>query len=199
MKPLQTRPSAHPDGTGRPSKLTEAVHKAIVEGLRRGNYLTTVAASQGLNPQSVRLWIRRGSDPNYAPKGAEFDEDGFSTDFYGRFARDVAIAQAYAEMAAVGALQDHFERDWRAAAEYLQRKFPDRWNPKMVMELSGKDGGAIEVTESKKAFMSKIDVLNVERDDEIEDAEIIEEEQRELEAGEDSTSEEHEQLELFPA
>lgn len=194
MKPLDTRPSTGPHPQGRPSKLTPAMHTKICDMLRKGNYVTTVASACGLHPQTIHTWRRRGSDPNYAPEGVEFDEDGFTLDFYGDFARDTTIAMAQAEVEAVGSLKDHFDRDWRAAAEFLQRKFPERWNPKVVMELSGKDGGPIEVSESKEAFLSKIDVMEVERTGDIEDAEVIED--KELEAGEEDTEQDWEQLSL---
>jgi hypothetical protein len=34
--------------------------------------------------------------------------------------------------------------DWRAAKEYLARRFGERWGDKQRVEMTGKDGGPVE-------------------------------------------------------
>ena len=152
-----SKPSAR--AGGRKSRLTEEVHEAIIEGIKSGNYIATVMKSVGIPYQNYWLWKRLGSpEPVYDEQGNQIGEE-FPDNFYGDFVRDLQEAEAIAEIRAVKSLQNHFDKDWRAAEAYLSRKHPERWNPKTVVEMSGKDGGPIEVSSSKDSLYERLDQI----------------------------------------
>lgn len=172
----------NPNHKGRKSSLTPEVHEAIIEGIKAGNYVSTVMAALGIPYHNFYQWKWKGQpQPVYDDDGNHVGDE-YPDNFYGDFARDLAEAEAFAEMKAVKALQSHFDKDWRAAAEYLSRKFPQKWNPKQVVEHSGKDGGPIQVEENKRETLyAQLDQIS---GSEIEDAEVIEPEA--LEPGDES-------------
>lgn len=68
----------------RPTKLTPAVHQAVVEALRKGLPLDTVADKIGIEQATMRDWIARGKGTSRRPPSEEFVA----------FAEDVARARA---------------------------------------------------------------------------------------------------------
>ena len=165
-----TRPKGNRlDNHGKYSKLTPQVHEAFVKSLRKGNYITTTCRALGIGHRTFYSWMEKGApQPVYDDEGNVIGEE-YPDNFYGEFVRDVHAADAEAETSAVDALTSHFDADWRAAADFLQRRFPDRWNPKFVVEHQGKDGGPIQVEEKKKELYAQLDVIDVESE-ELEDS-----------------------------
>ena len=180
-KNLEVR-NLSPDGGGRASTLTPEVHEAVIEGVRNGNYITTVMRAVGLPEENFYHWRRQGiPQPIYDDDGNEIGHD-YPDNFYGDFMRDFDEALAYSEIRAVKALQSHFDKDWRAAAEYLSRKFPERWNPKTVVEHQGKDGGPIQTQDRREVLYAQLDMIA--EDSEAEVVEIEGQETKTLEQGE---------------
>ena len=60
----------------RPTKLTPAVHDAIVASVRNGAHIETAAEAAGLNASTVWAWIRRADDDplDVEPAFLEFSE-----------------------------------------------------------------------------------------------------------------------------
>lgn len=176
-RPVERKPPKHPvsggDGNGgyppnggKGSKLTPEVHEAIVEALAQGNYITTVMDALGIHNKRFYYWMDKGApEPIINEETQEVEGYEYPDDFYGDFARDVHAAQAKSEIEAVKALKSHFSTDWRAAEAFLSRKFPERWNPKHIIEHQGKDGGPIEVSEKREALFAQLDVIDVESAD----------------------------------
>lgn len=149
-------------GGGRSSTLTPAIHEAVIEGIKNGNYISTVMQSVGVPLQNFYHWKRQGSPKKiFDDEGNEVGEE-YPDNFYGDFMRDYDEALSYAEIRAVKALQSHFDKDWRAAAEFLARKFPERWNPKSVVEHQGKDGGPIMTEDRREVLYAKLDMISSE-------------------------------------
>lgn len=168
---------------GKGTFLTPEVHEAIVRGVRKGNYLTTVCKTVGLSYNTVNGWITKGKPEEIYNDEGEIIGTEYPNTIYGEFTRDLHAANAKAEVGAVEALTSHFADDWRAAAEFLSRKFPERWNPKIAVEHTGKDGGPIEIEEKRNNLFSRLDVLHIERNQDeaqelesgVVDAEIVSE------------------------
>ena len=53
--------------------------------------------------------------------------------------------------------EEYTERDWRAALEYLERSFPDRWRKPSRVEVSGRDGGPVEHTVAAEVRYTMVD------------------------------------------
>jgi hypothetical protein len=112
-EPTRNRPTR---GTGgRPSVLTPKVRAAIVEALRRGNYLETAAAIAGVSRSTAFAWVREGESEAGRPELKSFSEDV-------RRAQGEAEARLV-EVVDAAAMAD----DWRAAAWRLERSAPSRW------------------------------------------------------------------------
>lgn len=169
---------------GRSSTLTPAVHEAIIEGIRNGNYISTVMNAVGVPKENFYHWKRQGSpQPVFDDEGNQIGEE-YPDNFYGHFMRDYDEALAYSEIRAVKSLQSHFDKDWRAAAEYLSRKFPERWNPKTVVEHQGKDGGPIMTEDRREVLFAKLDMISEDSSVEVVGVEGNEPEQ--LDSGKES-------------
>lgn len=113
------------------TKFTEARRRAILDALRKGHTLTTAAAFAGITRQTLYNWLQRGEK---APEGN-----------YGKFAMEVAQASAEAADVAINSVTGAFPDDWRAAMEFLSRRFPDEWGKRERHEVSGPTGEPIRI------------------------------------------------------
>lgn len=114
---------------GRPTKLTPEVQDRIIQALKAGNYVETAAEYAGIGKTTFYRWMARGEQ---ASRG-----------IYREFRDAVMRARAEAEARNVAIIQKAAPDDWRAAAWWLERAFPDRWGPRQKLEHSGPEGGPI--------------------------------------------------------
>lgn len=113
------------------SKFTTQRRAAIIEAVAKGHSLTSAAAFGGISKQTLFSWLAK----------AEKQPDGQ----YEQFARDLALASAQAADIAVGAIKAAMPDDWRAAMEFLARRFPDDWSKAERHEVSGPKGEPIKI------------------------------------------------------
>jgi len=150
-----------PKSVGRPTKLTKAIQDELVKTLRSGNYLETAASFAGLSHSIIREWVRRGeresirltNDPEAKPIKSEIPFMEFS----------VAIkkAQAQSEVMDVMLIGNAARESWQAAAWRLERKFPDRWGRKDKHEVSGPNGGPVQVEEIREKLIQKFNSIDI--------------------------------------
>lgn len=114
---------------GRPSKLTPERLKRIVDAIRAGNYVETAAEYAGIGKTTFYRWMEQGEK---ASRG-----------IYRDFRDAVMRARAEAEARNIALIQKAAPDDWRAAAWWLERAFPDRWGSRQKLEHSGPDGAPI--------------------------------------------------------
>jgi hypothetical protein len=110
---------------GRPTKLTPKRANQLLWFIRHGRPLDTACALVGINRDTCYGWVRRGraaSDRRACGLPVEAAEDP-----YREFAEALAEARAAAESDAIDVILQATERDWRAAAWFLEHSFPDRW------------------------------------------------------------------------
>ena len=119
--------------TGRPTKLTPAVQERIVQAISAGNYQDVAARYAGINPATYYRWMA----------DAEADD---APDALREFRDAVESARAGAEVRAI-ALINRAAQDgtWQAAAWYLERSHPHRWGRFQRTEVSGPQGGPVEI------------------------------------------------------
>ena len=105
----------------RDPKFTPALAAKFVEIVRRGNFRETACAEVGIDPSTMRKWLRAAAngDKRYANWVLELDR-----------------AEAEAEDIMVVAIRKAAIQDWRAAAWYLERRGPKRWGFKAQVEVS---------------------------------------------------------------
>jgi transposase len=106
-------------------KLTEATKAAICRDLAAGLPRTCAAKRAGIARRTLNNWLRRGQSG--VPRDAEYVD----------FARAVAKAEQDAVARCVALIQTAAKDDWRAAAWYLEHKFPEDWwiNRKELTDL----------------------------------------------------------------
>jgi hypothetical protein len=99
----------------RPSLLTDELQDRLVAMLRAGNVIHVACAAVGIDQRSYQRWMQRGGT------GAKADAR------HREFRIQVERALAEAEARAVAQVARAAGEDWRAAAWWLERQFPDRW------------------------------------------------------------------------
>jgi hypothetical protein len=105
---------AHPSKRGRPSKLTPDVRKKILDATLTGASLTDVAAYAGISTKSLKRY--REQDPAFK---AEFEQ-----------------AEATAAVGFCLTIKRASDRgEWKAAAWWLERRRPEDWCLKLILEL----------------------------------------------------------------
>jgi hypothetical protein len=118
-------------GRGRPQKLTPERQARICQAIAAGNYYEAAAAYGGIDYSAFRLWMIRG----------EKEKSGKYFDFF----EAVRKAEADAEVSLVGQWKAKVPEDWRAARDFLARRFPKRWGPKEEHEHTGPNGSPLPV------------------------------------------------------
>ncbi len=114
----------------RPSKLTPDVQRRICEAIRAGNYYEASCAYAGVDYSTFRLWMVQGET---AKTGRFFE-----------LFESVLKAEADAEVSIVAQWKKQIPEDWRAARDFLARRYSARWGPTEKHELTGKDGAALQ-------------------------------------------------------
>jgi hypothetical protein len=97
----------------RPSKINRKAADRVLEAVRQGATREAAASAGPIARSTLYAWIREG---RLHPDSAA-----------GAFVEELERADAVAELAATKAWVAWFDRDWRACAEYLARRFPQRW------------------------------------------------------------------------
>jgi transposase len=101
---------------GRPTKLTPEVQERLCEAIAAGNYYEPACAYAGVAYSTFMHWKTQGETAKSGP--------------YRQFLEAVKEAEAKAEMRMVEQWRSQMPEDWRAARDFLARRFPGRWGPK---------------------------------------------------------------------
>ncbi len=124
---------------GRSTKLTGKIQEEILKAIRAGSFFEIACRWSGIHPATGWEWLARGEDKE--PKGRRKSKK------YAEFAEAVRKAEAELELALIMAWRKHLPDSAAAPAEFLKRRFPQRWGAPDRLELGGKDGKPIEVAE----------------------------------------------------
>jgi transposase len=140
----------------RPVKLTTHLKEQIALAIRTGNYIEVAAAFAGVSKDTLYRWLRQGQKARSGP--------------YREFSDAVERAMAESEIRDVAIIGKAAEESWQAAAWRLERKHPERWGrkDKVSAEISGRDGGPIEVVDARTALLEKLDAM-AKRKEEVEE------------------------------
>lgn len=165
---------------GRKLLLNEEMIAKIVEATQWGNYATTICDYVGISTVSLANWLRKGEELS-EKEGDELDADErlFVKLFY-----EMRKARGLSEMRAVEKIRKAGEQDWKAAAWFLERTATARWGKVDRHELTGAEGGAIEV--SAESVSRKLEALMARASSErqnVIDGEIVGEDDSEPEVG----------------
>ena len=107
---------------GRPSKLSPEIQERICSALRDGNYESAAAAAGGVGSSTFHRWLERGCAAKSGP--------------YREFWVAVTRARDAAELSLVSMWVAAMPSDWRAIAEFLARRYPERWGRRERAEVT---------------------------------------------------------------
>jgi hypothetical protein len=117
------------------TKLTPERQEIIVGALEAGNYDEVAAQAAGISKASFYNWLNRGQAElervEAAPNAKVRQGEQPLIDFFDVVTR--AKAQAEPEM--VARIRELGERDWRALAWMLERRFSGRWAKRQRLEV----------------------------------------------------------------
>jgi transposase len=139
---------------GRKTKLTPELLSKLENALAQGNYVETACAYVGISRAVYYHWVNEAQKPN-------------AKKIYLDFLDTVERAKAVAEMrnlqiiqaAAMGKPDDKEnpkDPDWKAAAWFLERGRQKSWGRHERVELSGTEGGPINVSVDTKQALLEI-------------------------------------------
>jgi len=133
---------------GRPTKLTPKVHKIIMEGLEVGMTYDGAATRAGITERTRQNWYNRGEDVYYRLEAAGDEEVDLSPDdtLYLRFFLGHNEAVAQGQFSHWVNLENHAPNRPDISQWILQNRHGIR-PPAQRHEITGADGGAIEVNE----------------------------------------------------
>jgi len=97
----------------KPKILDPTRRERLLAAIRAGNYLSTAAAYAGIGESTFHRYMEFGrTEPH-----------GHYHDLY----EDVQLAQLDCEAKSVIMWRSHFQTDYRAIRDFLERRFPRRW------------------------------------------------------------------------
>ena len=108
-----------------PSKLNEHLIDTFSQVIALGNYPTVACQVVRIHISTYRLWMRRGEDA--------VDDSSPYRQFYLRVKEAEAISEGYA----VEKWRKHMGTNYKAARDFLARRFSSRWGPtyKITIEV----------------------------------------------------------------
>jgi len=109
--------------------IDETKTEVLCRALIMGNTHTTACKLANINYDLFRRWMALGGHPLSATKKNDVVDPGLAEEPYATFARAVVEAKATAESRAVNQIIAAGDRDWKAAAWYLEKSNPDEWAP----------------------------------------------------------------------
>jgi hypothetical protein len=107
---------------GRKPKLTDEAAKAILDAISMGATHTTACRAARIGKSTFYSWLKKGED----------EASGLFRDFLDA----VRQVEAQRECEALAHISEAAHHDWRAAAWYLARRYPERWGNRR--RLAGK-------------------------------------------------------------
>ncbi len=122
---------------GRPTKITRPVAERIIVATRGGATREAAAAAGPVARSTLYAWLRRGRLHPDSPEGA--------------FVAQIDAADDEAERQCIELWRGHFERDWRAIAEFMARRWPKRWGRQTATDTCGPDGAGVVLTIEERA------------------------------------------------
>lgn len=131
---------------GRQTVFTPERAEKIVEALRLGVTQRTAITYGGIGESTFYRWLADAKKPDAPQELKEFWES-------------VKAARAEAEVRNVAIIQNAARKQWQAAAWFLERSFPSNWSRTDRHEITGRDGGAIELNVDTEELESKLQRL----------------------------------------
>jgi hypothetical protein len=144
----------------KPKRFTADVRAKILATVRIGNYRETACRRARISDRTLRDWVERGAkeldeiESLMGRKEAGEDVTIPELSEFAQFALDLEDAEAKCEQACVGVVLDGDTEDVRW---FMERRWPRRWGKLATrVELSGPDGGPIEVEDARRQLLERL-------------------------------------------
>ena len=126
-------PKKSPNGKGRPSKFSPEVISRLEKNIGEGLPYELACRLSGISYETYRCWMRDAMKEDADPDLINF-------------LHTIAQAESQAEVTLINKWLNKTKGDWRAAKEYLARRWPERWAERKQLEHIGPGGGPIQGT-----------------------------------------------------
>ena len=136
------------------TKFTEETKNVILGAVRAGNHFSTAAAIAGVSYACFHRWKKLGEIPE--------DEPGYRPEYHD-FYLALQKAEADCEQKQVKVWVTAAKEDWKAAAQFLANRYPERWSPHRKVEISGPGGAPIEFTIDLDTNVQDVDVETLQQ------------------------------------
>lgn len=113
----------------------------LIRALRAGNTKKDSCNLASISEQTFYRWLREGEDAPIESQAYQFCES-------------VKKSVSEARNRNVVIIQKHAANNWQAAAWYLERSDPEHWGKRDKVEMTGKDGEAMELSVISQKEMS---------------------------------------------
>lgn len=168
---------------GRPDKLEPHRAERIIELLRAGNFRETAARASGVHDATFHRWMERGEKAQ-----EDFDRQlrehpdreptiEASEQKYRDFRKACIEAETHAELDMVARFQLGAVKDWKAAENFLSRRYKDRWAKTTNIEVGGEVTHLHQLDSTRKVLAQRIEAIalegQAEDDDPTADAEAL--------------------------
>jgi hypothetical protein len=110
---------------GRKSKLTKELIQEAANIIKMGIYVETACDYLGIHRSTWYKWLSEGEKAKGGLKKEFFDT--------------IKKAEAEAQIRNIGIIQQAAKDNWQAAAWYLERRYPERWGRRKVIEVSDQE------------------------------------------------------------
>jgi hypothetical protein len=125
---------------GRTTELTPQVQSELLTMLTTGAYIEHACQAVGIHPATYYNWMNRGQTyKDTLESGEKLVKD--DKPFF-EFFEAITRARARTSTRVSGLVMKAAEKDWRAAAWWLEQSFPKEWGRKRL-EVTGEDGGPV--------------------------------------------------------
>jgi hypothetical protein len=124
----------------------ESVAGRFLAAMKVGNFQNRAAEWAGVSARTIQTWLRIGRD--------HIDDDAPVVDLatvdeefrpYVWLVLELRKAEAHSEVELVTLWRSAAKDDWRAARDLLGRRHPQRWKERVGSEVSGANGGPVQL------------------------------------------------------
>lgn len=133
---------------GRKLKLTPQLIKQCVDLIRAGNTLKASYCYLGIAERTFFRWLSEG----------EKADKGIKRQFW----QKVRGAEAEVDIRNIVIIQEAAQVDWRAAAWFLERRFPHKWGRKVSHNVTDIEDKPAEIEIMRQMLIEKVMALGQE-------------------------------------
>jgi hypothetical protein len=135
---------------------TEPLRRDVCAMLERGESITATCKFTGISIATFHNWRKRGEDlidrARLTTSGVPRPEQD-----YVRWALEVNRARAITESRLRALAEEGAKKDGRVALMMLERMFPASWSERSRLEVTGAEGGPIEIMPARELIRQHIE------------------------------------------